>query len=515
MANYNKYQKLMLFERVKGTSTWYPSVSPEGEPTYKKGEIIEVDSPDCGAPAEPIYRWYVIPNSYMCDEELHIKYQEKVYQVSTDGGLTWKEVEGVEHERGEIIERDSVDCGAIVIVYQWVNVAGEYLCNGTDKYYVQKQQISYNNGRTWEDVVPEQRRRGDIMETQASDCGYEGDWIESGFQCERVDGPTPPEPEETRWIEVGNRYCDGTSLVVLMKQQHKVNGYWVDYNPEVTKIEVIQLESDECIVPPGPTKTNCFTYEPINAYENEIIAVFDTACEGNGTGRCCVPEINHMSFGFNRKNKLTALDLSELDTSNVTNMKFMFRDCSSLTNLDLSGWDTSNVTDMEYMFSGCSSLPNLDLSGWDTSNVTSMFAMFIDCSSLTNLDLSHFDTRNVRDMNGMFYYCSSLTNLDLSGWNTSNVEDVGHMFEYCESLTNLNLSGWDTSNVTDMSGMFAYCKSLTNLDLSGWDTSNVTDMDSVFYGCNSLTTIYARGCNSTTITRLNNLKPSKTVIITD
>jgi len=41
------------------------------------------------------------------------------------------------------------------------------------------------------------------------------------------------------------------------------------------------------------------------------------------------------------------------------------------------------VTDMEGMIQGCSSLESLDVSNWDTSNVTNMSSMFAGCSSLT------------------------------------------------------------------------------------------------------------------------------------
>ena len=46
----------------------------------------------------------------------------------------------------------------------------------------------------------------------------------------------------------------------------------------------------------------------------------------------------------------------------------MFCECDDLINLDLSNFDTSNLTDMRLMF-GCSSLTNLDLSGFDMSKV--------------------------------------------------------------------------------------------------------------------------------------------------
>ena len=88
----------------------------------------------------------------------------------------------------------------------------------------------------------------------------------------------------------------------------------------------------------------------------------------------------------------------------------MFSDCSKLTNLDLSSFDTSQVTNMSSMFRKCSALTNLDLSKFDTSKVTNMSYMFTECSALTNLDLSKFDTSQVTPMNNfnMFDGCNQL-----------------------------------------------------------------------------------------------------------
>lgn len=84
---------------------------------------------------------------------------------------------------------------------------------------------------------------------------------------------------------------------------------------------------------------------------------------------------------------LTALDLSHLDTRNVTSMTSMFYDCSGLTTLDLSSLNTQKVMDMGYMFSGCTSLTTLNLSFLDTQKVTGMSRMFDDCDKLTSLSL--------------------------------------------------------------------------------------------------------------------------------
>ena len=81
------------------------------------------------------------------------------------------------------------------------------------------------------------------------------------------------------------------------------------------------------------------------------------------------------------------MDLTGLDTGNVTNMYQMFSYCNSLTSLDLSRFNTGNVTDMSYMFSGCSGLTNLDLSSFNTAKVTSMGDMFYNCNKISSVIL--------------------------------------------------------------------------------------------------------------------------------
>jgi len=142
---------------------------------------------------------------------------------------------------------------------------------------------------------------------------------------------------------------------------------------------------------------------------------------------------------FNNMTNCTTIDISGLDTSNVTNMSRMFYGCSSLTSLDVSGLNTSNAKDMDSMFFNCSSLTSLDVSGFDTSNVTNMDSMFSGCKKLTSLDVSGFDTINATDMNSMFSRCSSLTSLDLSNFNTSNVTIMQYMFYNCPALNTVKL----------------------------------------------------------------------------
>ena len=201
--------------------------------------------------------------------------------------------------------------------------------------------------------------------------------------------------------------------------------------------------------------------------------------------------MTNMSNMFSDNTSLTNITFGDnFNTANVINMSGMFKNCTILKTIDLSSFDTSNATIMASMFMNCQGLQNLDLKSFNTSNVTNMLYMFYNCSSLTSLDLSSFNTSNVERMDAMFYNCSSLISLDLSNFDTSKITDMTYMFNRCKSLTNINLSSFDTSNVSSLYDAFAGLTSLKVLDLSSFDTSKVTNMGRMFLNSNNLVTIY-------------------------
>ena len=120
-----------------------------------------------------------------------------------------------------------------------------------------------------------------------------------------------------------------------------------------------------------------------------------------------------------------------------------------------------NATSCHRMFHGCKALTQLNLSNFNTSQITDMSSMFAGCEKLTELDLSNFDTHKVTNMSGMFDYCKKLTKLNLSNFNTSKVTNMSFMFEDCSALTQLDISNFDTSNVIEMYSMFCICEELT------------------------------------------------------
>ena len=261
-----------------------------------------------------------------------------------------------------------------------------------------------------------------------------------------------------------------------------------------SKITTITTKNDN-IVPATATES----WDISEAGDGSVMAYVEDDGTGNGTYKVTIGGkggiiANESMIGyFNNFSEMTSIDLSALDTSNVTNMGGMFANCNSLTSLDLSNFDTSKVTDMSYMFTLCQNLTSLDLRNFDTSKVTNMklmfgggdgFSMYIE-----EINVSTFDTSNVTDMSCMFYNCDGLTSLDVRNFDTSKVTNMSEMFSYCSGLTSLDLSNFDTSQVTDMSRMFYNCRSLTSLDVSNFDTSKVTDMSYMFCRCPAWDTV--------------------------
>ena len=109
----------------------------------------------------------------------------------------------------------------------------------------------------------------------------------------------------------------------------------------------------------------------------------------------------------------------------------MFTGCYKLTTLNISNWNTSKVTNMNCLFGWCHSLTSLDLSQWNVSQVTDMQETFIQCTSLVSLNLSNWDISRVGSLTKLFKDCYDLNQLDISNWVLNENVDYTQMFDYC------------------------------------------------------------------------------------
>lgn len=164
-------------------------------------------------------------------------------------------------------------------------------------------------------------------------------------------------------------------------------------------------------------------------------------------------------LAYQRDEKEEVAEKSSQDEK-PTDLSRAYEDCED-EEIDLSNLDTSEVTNMSFMFSGCRNLSELDLSNFNTSNVEDMTSMFYGCESLnglesfSGLDLSSFDTSKVESMNCMFSHCRNIQELDLSNFDVSKVEDFIGMFEDMSNLCILNLSNWKVREDADFCDFLA------------------------------------------------------------
>jgi surface protein len=169
-----------------------------------------------------------------------------------------------------------------------------------------------------------------------------------------------------------------------------------------------------------------------------------------------------MANWLNGWTALETIDLSLLDTQNVTNMQYLFFNCNEAATINLSGWNTSNVTNMGYMFQYCKMVLELDLSSFNTSKVTTTFGTFADCTSLVILDLTSFDMSALTNIQWMFARCTSLTTIYVTdgNWTLSKLTAGGSTFTGSTKLVGgagtTYSSDWHTYACVDKEGQPGY-----------------------------------------------------------
>ena len=149
---------------------------------------------------------------------------------------------------------------------------------------------------------------------------------------------------------------------------------------------------------------------------------------------------NRTSFNYVKNGNITVTvpcvigEPTKIDVDiKYTTMRNMFYSDYGITYLDLSHLDTSNITDMNSMFFGSTKLTEIDVSTFDTSKVTNMERMFCD-TRVSSLDLSNFDTSNVINMVSMFSNSHNIKFLDLSNFEINNNLSGIYMFSGCLNL---------------------------------------------------------------------------------
>ena len=373
------------------------------------------------------------------------KYYKQVLQVSYDSGVTWVNIG--ETRKGDLYEYNSPACGAVT-EYRWVDVTGQYTCDGTTKYQKTKRQYSEDGGQTWSDVSPAEYGKGDVIEYASSDCGY-----------------VPPTPvgcdDYLTFVaeEAGTFRFSGATGNDSISYSLDGGSTWytlargVD-SPTVASGNKIMWKGN--LTPIGYYGVGQFDSSGRFQVEGNIMSLLfgdDFADKTDLTGYYCAFE-GLFNSGINQGNrgaKVTSAEHLCLPATTLAEGCYygMFIDCVLLTTPpSILPATTLAETCYTYMFARCTSLTTAPSLPATELAERCYYGMFIECSSLTVAPDLPAHTLAARCYTAMFSFCTSLNYIkclatDISAYIctdffTNNVAATGTF------VKNASMNDWTT-----------------------------------------------------------------------
>jgi len=408
MANTCKYYKEQKYVSYNSGNTW----SPLNE--YRRGDLYEEDSADCGYVV--VYKWEVI-SGYTCSG--CTKYQKTQKYVSYDGGTTWSAVSPAEYGIGNVIEYGSEYCGCST-QYRWVVAASEYICSGTSKYTKEYYQVSYDGGSTWQNVVPQQTRAGELIESASTDCGY----IQPIY----------------RTLSTATT-CVGYDKYTLAEYQISYDDGFSWSTTATSATTLIEADSEDCgYVPPIPSDVKL--YSRLNNNLDPFIVYCDDTCGGEdpthlvwtcaaGTTASthmltaqigtCVSQIGNEAFYG-----CYSLEIVEIPSTVTSIGASAFTNCYSLISITIPSGVTV-ISDSMCYSCGLNHTPFTVNMPNSITNIN--YRAFYGCQTLESIELS---SNLVTIGEEAFYNCNSLKEITIP----NNVTEIGNAaFGMCSVLS--------------------------------------------------------------------------------
>lgn len=477
-CEYYLYQRYIKY----GNSEYVPVYPPEYAISGDTGQdpvIKRCDSPNCGF-YDPIFRWHQedISEAYICSGGN--KYYKEIYQVSYDNGFNWENVVPEQTRQGSLYESGSSDC----IEYRWVNMdistdwicdecpdleyrwiaTTGYVCSGTNKMTKEIEQVSYDSGATWQNVVPEESRAAlPVIESASTDCGY-----------------IPPEPQ----------YRTITSYTCSGYDKYVVSEYQVSYNSgetwnTVSSSTSVEYNSEDCgYTPPSPYASQYFTTIPKSSGTFRLINTSSYYSTDSGATWTLLPgNTDTPTFTAGQKimwKSFSRAQLEEKVFSASTSFDVEGNVMSLLYGDNFVGqYDLGNNTRIFarlFQESGVENAENLILPATTLSNYCYEY-MFQGCASLVTVPKLPATTLTERCYQNMFQYCTSLTTAPELPATTLAIGCYKSMFYGCTNLNYIKCLATDksassctsywVSGVQTNNGTFVKAASMT-----GWTTGN-------------------------------------------
>ena len=158
-------------------------------------------------------------------------------------------------------------------------------------------------------------------------------------------------------------------------------------------------------------------------------------------------ELPSLDFLFYECEDLIQVDLSHLNTINISRISYTFYGCTNLEQINFTSLETSNLQNMEFLFAGCENL--VEIIGFEDLNTSSIkytSGMFLDCKNLQIVNLSSFNLDYVEEQHGMFVNTESLQLVNLG-----NCTDANNLFDK-DQVYNLVILSNENINISSLSG---------------------------------------------------------------
>ena len=509
-TSYYLYQKYIKY----GSQDWIPVYPAEYAISGDAGQppvIKQENDPNCGY-YQPQYRWHQedISEAYICSGGN--KYYKEIYQVSYDNGFNWENVVPEQTRQGSLYESGSSDC----IEYRWVNmdISTDWICSGTSKYYKQKKQWKYTDSSTWSDVVPAEYQMGALYEYNSVDCGYippRYRWaVTTGYICSGTN-------KMTKEIEQVS-YDGGTTWQNVVPEESRAALPVIEYNSTDCGYIPHDYSKDYLtFIPISGSST--FGYNTTNTIPDKNNVVYYSLDSGStwnsmasggtvtvGQGNKIYWKASGLGAGLSGIGKFSSTgkfivegnsmslvsgDSYESATAIIKNQfRTLFYGCSGLTSAENLILPATTLTEhcYERMFLGCTSLTTAPQLPATTLAYYCYDGMFSGCTSLTTATELPATTLANSCYYGMFQNCTSLVTAPQLPATTLANSCYYSMFNGCTSLTTAPELPVTTLAGSCYYSMFKGCTSLTTAPELPATTLVEFCYSEMFSGCTSLTT---------------------------
>ena len=366
--------------------------------------LVEVNSEDCGY-VEPIYRWFDTED-YICSGVA--KYHVAKQQVSNDNGSTWEDVIPITTGTGSIWEAQSEDCGYIPPQYR--TSTGASYCVGYNRYADVTTEVSYDGGETWSEYDVESV----LFDIDSTFCGVLYRWIPSGETCVGYDKYVLAVKQKSynnglSWSDVVPLTTSATTLIEHNSEDCGFQPYqerWVETDDTIC-LDLFKFASD--FVTGTSYSAQCNYNDVLTSADTRNATQPLTAMTQVTIGNC-VKEIDAYSFGGDHFDSgRPAISLSSVTISNSVDKirDLAFMNCYNLSSVNFG--ESVKIIGGE-AFNGCGftdiTIPN---------SVTSIdYGGFNDCTGLTSVTIN---SSNIEINENAFAY-SNVKRVN------SNVDDV-------------------------------------------------------------------------------------------